>query len=232
MFGTFLGFIAPIAEDAPTKLEKYIHGANQYVDRFFGFAGHMIADHPNEFITALATATIAWFTYTLSKSTRRLWNLARQEFISTHRPKLVVRELLMLEPENDERTIAVQYVIANIGEGNARIVESWVEVKFSRDRRLWPIQRAEGANLIGNTLLRPGTHVFREQGSSVSLLSLATGRQIFQAGHHPVQIVFFRGFIIYLDDNLVRRKTAFCRIWNWESRRFDRVDDPDYEYVD
>jgi len=187
----------------------------------------------------LALSTIALWIVTWRAGIRQSHDmqasiaLARQEFISTHRPKLVVRELLMLETEGTgDPGITVRYVIANIGAGNARIVESWVEVQFSRDRRLWPLQPTDGANPIGDTLIKPGSHVFREQGSTVSMLSLSAGRQILQSGHHPVQTVFFRGFILYLDDNLVRRRTAFCRVWNWETNRFDVVNDPDYEYAD
>ena len=51
-------------------------------------------------ITALATVAIAYFTLTLKRSTDHLWEssktqlmLARDEFVSTHRPKMILRHI-------------------------------------------------------------------------------------------------------------------------------------------
>jgi hypothetical protein len=189
-------------------------------------------------VTAVATVVIATFTVVLALVTRRQARLtresielARAEFISTHRPKLVVRELAMLEPEAGG-TVKVRYVIANIGVGKARIAESWIELQDSRDRILRPLQPAEGANPIGRETMAGGTHIFREHDTTASSLSFAVGREIHARGYAPVATVFFRGFIVYLDDNGIRRRTAFCRMWNFETRRFDVMNDPDYEYAD
>jgi hypothetical protein len=48
-----------------------------YVAETVHFVGHMATDHPNEFITAIATSVVALFTIVLAFSTTLLWRAAR-----------------------------------------------------------------------------------------------------------------------------------------------------------
>ena len=163
---------------------------------------------------------------------------AAKEFISSHRPKLIVRELLRLTSVSPGRSIELRYVIANVGSSDAEVVESHVEIQDIRDGILRPLQPFEGANPIGRAVLAPGSHIFREQGSTVSTLSLAVSRMVEERQRargrqtEDGRGVYFRGFVIYADKNGVRRRTGFCRIYDAETERFYATDDPDYEYAD
>ena len=42
--------------------------------------------------------------------------------------------------------------------------------------------------------------------------------------------LYFIGYILYRDDIGVGRRTAFCRLYNFQTKRFEIVKDPDYEY--
>ena len=73
-------------------------------------------------IAAIATVFIAGFTATLWRATTRQAqltrdsiNLARREFVVTHRPKLILREAYSLISDPLESKIVVCYTIANIG---------------------------------------------------------------------------------------------------------------------
>jgi hypothetical protein len=58
-------------------VEGYIQPVKQYAAQAARFVGHMITDHPDEFITAIATCVIAAFTIVLARSTTRLWGAAK-----------------------------------------------------------------------------------------------------------------------------------------------------------
>ena len=92
-----------------------------------------ILEAHNGAITAIATGFIGWFTYTLWRSSEKMWvatadqvritntalQLAREEFNATHRPKLRVRRM---KPHLTAGTLVrVQYVIVNVGETTATI---------------------------------------------------------------------------------------------------------------
>ena len=195
----------------------------------------------NGAVTAFATVWIAIFTIVLAlvsrrqaKLTRQSINLATKEFVSTHRPKIVVRELMIL-PES--HPLQIRYVIANVGASDATIVESHIELQDVGDRILRPLQPIEGANPVGNVTLAAGTQIFREQNSRISRIDFNTNvfreERIQDLGHLVRQPrLFFRGFIVYVDANDVRRRTAFCRRYELPSQRFRASEDPDYEYAD
>jgi hypothetical protein len=184
----------------------------------------------------VATVAIALFTYTLKVSTDRLWEAGEKDFISTHRPRLVVREVLRL-PSTTQRNIQLRYVVANVGGSDAEVVESHAEVQDIRDGILRPLQPTEGANRIGRRTIPPGSHIFDECGSTVSVHSLAVSRMVEarrlpRGATNESRAVCFRGFVIYIDKNGIRRRTGFCRVYDSETERFYPLDDPDYEYAD
>jgi hypothetical protein len=65
--------ISAIVADALGVWDESIEQIANYISKIISFVGHMIVDHPNEFITACATFIIAWFTVILTRSTIRLW---------------------------------------------------------------------------------------------------------------------------------------------------------------
>lgn len=65
--------VTAIIADPPGAYERHIEAIKDYGGKAIGFIGHTISAHPNEFITALATCVVAWFTFVLARSTTRLW---------------------------------------------------------------------------------------------------------------------------------------------------------------
>jgi hypothetical protein len=215
-----------------------------FISTIFGPVGHFVHRYKDE-ITAASTAFIAvftavlgGFTISLARSTKKAVKTAQAEFIASHRPRLVIREVQRLTPADSDRSIELRYVVANIGDNDAKIIESHIELQDIRDGILRPLQRTEGANRIGLVTLIPGEHIFREQGSNISLPSLVVSRMVEDRQRPRVRQpsetrgVYFRGLIIYADKNGVRRRTGICRVYEFKTERFYPLDDPDYEYAD
>jgi hypothetical protein len=156
-------------------------------------------------------------------------DLGREEFTATNRPKLVVRELLILGAPTSGRPIKIRYVIANVGASRAKIVESHIETQRITDDILRPLQPIEGDNTaVGDALLEPGQLIFRECQSTLSWQDFIN--EIY--GTDGSIKLYFRGFVVYTDWNGLKRRTAFCRQYDFGARRFRIIDDPDYEYAD
>jgi hypothetical protein len=112
------------------------------VKEILEYLGRWINEN-KEAITAIATLAIAIFTYTLWRSTEKLWKatnatieLTRQEFLSEHRPKLIVRGVSINETKavgGIHDILAAQYTIANVGDTAATIIETsdylWLPTK-------------------------------------------------------------------------------------------------------
>ena len=62
-----------------TVVEQQLGYLREYLINVTSFIGHMITDHPNEFITAVATCVVAAFTVVLARSTTRLWKVAEEQ---------------------------------------------------------------------------------------------------------------------------------------------------------
>jgi hypothetical protein len=181
-------------------------------------------------ITALATIVIAIFTRTLwlasveqSRLTRESIDLARAEYISTHRPRLRIRRVRARL--TDGEAIVVHFVVLNCGDTNAKVdrYEATLHVctgpgKDAMQERLSII----GADLVG--------------GQSELIIS-APSSFIFSSAwkvgeRHSGAKVEVRGTFEYADDNNVVRRTGIWRVYSADSARFEPVDDPDYEYED
>jgi hypothetical protein len=68
----------------------------------------------------LATVVMAWFTWKLTDSIK----LEREEFIATHRPKIIVRAFrLNLEGVTIDHKYPVEFIYLNEGETPAHIKE-------------------------------------------------------------------------------------------------------------
>jgi hypothetical protein len=160
-------------------------------------------------------------------------DLARAEFTATQRPKLLVRELHIFPPTPTHPTVGVRFVIANSGAGPAEIVESHIELQLIENFVILPLQPAEVANPIGNTVIEPGGHIYKEYDSRIGDLAFMNERnRQWQNSAEPHTKVWFRGFLVYADKNGLKRRTAFCRGYDFRAHRFRVGSDPDYEYAD
>lgn len=81
-------------------------------------------------ITAIATAVMAFFTFTLARSTKKLWettnksvDLGRDEFISTHRPWITINEIRVREKvDSSSPSFNLAYDLRNIGHSPAFVL--------------------------------------------------------------------------------------------------------------
>jgi hypothetical protein len=192
-------------------------------------------------ISAFATAVIAWFTINLVNATktqagltRESIDLSREQIVALHRPKMRIRNIVVRPSNNFFSTpfapnelVHGQFYMANVGGTVAHIKEALYEV-FSTNLPL-PMERPyEGKNGLSFQDLTIAA------GSS-SPLPFASDRPLSQDESHGILTngswqIYVMGWVEYEDDRRTRRRTAFCRKYDYARRRFYPVDDKDYEH--
>jgi len=167
--------------------------------------------------------------------TNALAQATRDEFFATHRPKLIVRRV-SLDIGTDHLAASApitkpskfQYIVANVGEADAEIIESNVTpytadgsnvvlpaiLPFSKRTDAIPVRRIE-----------PGDSCPCEADPNFN----ATLEQM--AAERGKKQIFLFGYIVYAGASGARRRTQFCRVYNPQTQRFT-VADPDHEYAD
>lgn len=197
-------------------------------------------------VTAIATVFIAAFTVVLAFVTRRqsiiaanARELAADEFIASHRPRLRVRNIVITNQDSwSERghdyfpvgnAIAGQFYVSNVGGSDATIIETRFQFIWPPDGRL-PMRRPyEGED--GNTSVLPLKLAPGESGNG--MIPRGVGRDGENPDFHTVSgesgwRLYAMGWVIYEDGREVRRRTAFCRVF--QNGRFVAVNDPDYDH--
>jgi hypothetical protein len=138
-------------------------------------------DSHNALVTASATVVMALFTVVLALVTgqqawltRRILKLARQEFLSTHRPQLRVRAFRIIsgihvppdpgvglapygggERPSFRDTVTVEFTVVNVGKSTGHLLRSIVSVQFVPSSWLpsWPLT---GDDVTGEHKFEPG----------------------------------------------------------------------------
>lgn len=190
----------------------------------------------------LATLGLWIFTALLWSATRRAVidgveniKLAKDEFVATHRPKLVVRNVFSLVTDPKEATIVVNYTVANIGGGPCWMTECRVKVELISDVGYPLFMMAPGMDspskvpFIG--IINPGE--YKE-------LSFISPDQRWDNDHRRSWRgetgVHFCGLIKYIDapGSNVTRQTVFRRKYLIDTQRFHKIWDheDDHEYAD
>jgi hypothetical protein len=190
-------------------------------------------------LTAASTVVIAVFTivlalvgYTQARLIRRSIDLARTEYVSTHRPRIILRDVHLIGEE-------ILYMLVNVGDTPAIIVESWIFAEFVEDRtRLRPL-RSFGHDDLGRLTFGAGqardlTYKLPDEISFA--IKFPASRRIGIEGQPPVfGERYFVGALVYTDDLGVRRRSIFRRRWNDDSLTFVRLrldEERDHEYAD
>lgn len=156
--------------------------------------------------------------------------LARKEFISSHRPKLILKNF-RLDVTYGENSIRVDYRVVNVGETAAKIIlwnNSWVIKQiqfpiFPLPPRYLPHEQFVDPPILDGGQSHPGGKTVVEAGDGESF------RRLTQQKH--MWAFYFFGLISYLDDLGNRRDLSFCRRFNFDTERFE-VGDADYDYSD
>ena len=197
-------------------------------------------------VATVATVTIAIFTGFLWYSTKKLWKttensiklasdeieLTKQEFVASHPPKLRVHSVsLNIGSPNGSiagigKASKIQFYVDNIGGSDATIKKC--EWKFTNLGSILPplLPPSDESHRLSKETLAPGawdTGLLQlTNQSDASLSDLFWGR--YESGF------YFFGYIDYLDNIGIRRRTAFCRQFNPTTRCFIKVENEDYEY--
>ena len=177
-----------------------------------GQIGKFLDDHEGAFLV-IFTCALVISTIALWSATRDAVNLSRQEFIASHRPRIILREALIDNSDPPQLGIT----LANVGGSRATVIGSEARiVSGPLNSLLFHPDIRFGNNLFDGIALDPGTQELRHQPASVD------GADVFLLGQ-----------IIYRDQSGIDRRTAFCRRYNPQRRRFDRYDaEPDLDYSD
>lgn len=161
--------------------------------------------------------------------------LAREEFITTHRPRLVVRRIgphKRIGPP-----IALEYTVHNIGDSEARVIaisEKICLADTTYPDKL-PIIPPYSDSMPKSIHLAPSQSVTLEYKAPMALheqLCFAYGFEVDNRHPHVPSAIFFLGYIDYVDKVGMKRQTAFLRKLDFDTKRFDAINHPDYEYQD
>ena len=203
-----------------------------------------VLDAHNGLVTAIATVFVAGFTWTLwrtSKSQGSLAqqsiDLARKEFISTHRPRIILRAAYTGDLK-EGHIIPIRLHIANIGETKGKIVSSTLRItEMPGDQRPAGGAPFELENFMDQTELEAGGSMLMPAGLSVPKWNadrfLKKWRMTTE-GPQPYRTfqIWLTGQMIYIDDLGIPRRTSFYRVLDPERQRFYTVDEPDLDYAD
>lgn len=175
-------------------------------------------------VTAIFTAFLGISTYWLWLATKRTADLAREEFIATHRPKIRVRAVQFTDAQRSKPgKYPVSFICRNEGETRAIIINlatafigSAVPARITNPPKF--------RNRKVSILLDVGAEI---TFTSASKMTLDDNVRSAIATDHWGE--FFVGVISYLDGNEVARKIGFarkCDIFGmWKPH-----DDDEYEY--
>jgi len=185
-------------------------------------------------ITALASLVIAAFTGTLWIATSRQGlltfdslEMARKEFISTHRPRVIVR--FIQGPMHDAKGHEfVSVTIVNVGANPATIEAFGGDLARRNSKGEWvpPGLNATPKNIHPVTLISGQRHTF-----TVTAKTPHTDAEIAAdtLDEHELCAV---GAVNYRDGNRVSRETGFFRIYDETSKRFIAPNNTEFEYQD
>ena len=187
------------------------------------------------FATFVVAAIGIWQGIQLSKSVK----LSRDEFIASHRPKLIVRSVAIEfkgdDPatENAEPTKLI-YTVANIGATPGTILRRNATVYTVFPGLVMPgsprsLARSPPyniyANMTDNSNIGSGEHYDFTNENTLS-------REDWQALDFLGYVTYIIGFVTYQDANKRQFFTAFCREYHPATGRCVAIDDLDYEYQD
>lgn len=160
---------------------------------------------------------------------RRQFSLARAEFVSSHRPRIIVRNLTTSGVVVGS-PITINFRMINIGDSPAIIksVDACVFLKSNTDKappdlRLTVCSSAEERLVSGEFANARQTSTFGPQLNHIDALQKAE------------RLLCIAGCVNYTDDNGVRRSTGFVRCCNISETSkgifFHTIDDEQYEYA-
>jgi len=204
---------------------------------------------------AFFTAWLMGFTAVLAASTIGLWfvtwrsglkqsrdmkdviQLTRDEFYSTHRPKIRIKHLWLRSDIWHGEHIAITLTCVNIGTVEARLGVVGIRYEIvSKDMPLPPNPNIDLVHNFKGTRLSCGRNLTIDRIETEPTLTAEQAADI-QQGRSQLYCV---GYLNYLDNAGRMRITGFCRVLTFpegflahtDNARFRVFNDPDYEYED
>lgn len=184
------------------------------------------------FVIAGFTMVLAWVGYCQARLIRKSIDLARAEYISSNRPRIILRDAYLIGE-------VIHYTLVNLGGTAAKIVESWIFAEFVEEgTRLRPLLPADHYDL-GQTAFAGGKskELQYELPPEISFAIKFPGtRRIGIEGRAPAfGERYFVGVLTYADDLGIKRRSIFRRRWDDASMTFIRLtpeQERDHEYAD
>lgn len=182
---------------------------------------------------------LLWLTTrTAANAARDGIELARKEFIAAYPPKLIIRRIRHKEIKGNggaSDAPAIEFEIANVGGSDA--------INVGLNARVWlellppDIPYNEHSQAIPDTLARAGvsssiTHIVTEDITTFHWNIAASDPTII--ANIDETHAYFLGYITYESQIGIKRRMAFCRIYDGERKRFVKMGSPDedYEYAE
>lgn len=153
-------------------------------------------------------------------------DLANKEFIASHRPKIIARQLV-LHFETKEKYMTIKYVLVNTGDTKAKITYRKVRSYIVEPDQI-VLGLGFGDQIDEEEFILNSGEIFEGVYSSIGIFPDEWVRDILE-GRLILKIF---GDISYVDDNATKRRTAFARSYDAALRRFIRETDEDREYED
>jgi len=182
---------------------------------------------------ALFTGVLALVSIWQGSLLNRQMRLARDEFNATHRPKIVIRGLFMVAPNPSHANAArISFQVHNVGDTAALITEFNFFLMFEDEETVeMPIVRTESPGELPQKL-GVGDRIFWRGNAQVNPAKFmnATNQAFhFGEGESPLN---FRGTVSYEDMGGTVRHTSFHRAYDFNKRRFKRIENSEAEYGD
>jgi hypothetical protein len=177
-------------------------------------------------ILAFATIGLGISTLGLYLAGERQLKLARNEFVSTHRPKLIIRQL-QLDKLLPDQIVKVQLSIINIGETEATLRFIAAEIALW-NRRYWEAPGIDPiAKPFGPKVIRNGQRI-----SAVIVSRFKITAEQIKAAQQGNLIICAVGEFTYIDAIGTERRTGFRRNYDFSTDMFIASENIDQEYQD
>ena len=157
--------------------------------------------------------------------------IARHNFIATHRPKIIVRRFSINRIGDDGDSVDIGYEMVNTGERLATVVRSSTKLWWHPSTESLPAIPPYTDHIVQSIPIENGMLVSLPS-QRVEDFSFVSGFEEESGAATTGDHLFALGYIEYQDTIGKIRRTAFLRQYDFKAKRFDTVPHPDYEYQD
>jgi hypothetical protein len=184
------------------------------------------------FLTLLAIAE-------QTSHTRRSADISAQIFVSTFRPRVIVRSVRLDCKQDASRTEGegewhIELLVVNIGETDARLDPWTMKFEWIDENGKFSLGRGEQMAVSGMVLEGGERQVvdYAIANQLVHFVNLCNTEQRFREGRKQIAFPVCSGTIIYADKSGHRRSTGFFRTWRSSGATFVASENPEVEYQD